>query len=289
MIVLSITNCPPSLRGDLSKWLNEINTGVYIGKLSARVREEVWKRICDNIRDGQATMIYSAANAQGYSILVHNTTWEPVDFDGLTLMKRPLKAEKETVSGENEEGEKPAAAKTQRKKRTANPEKTAYVILDLETTGLECEHDFIIEMGAIRIVDNEIQDRYQCLVKQDISIPEFVQGLTGIEDSMLRTSGANEKDALEGLLKFIGNAMVVGYNIKFDMGFILAACDRQGIVSGIAKTKDVLRIARRKIQGIENYRLETVAGHFFEGAKVQHRALDDCGLVYRVYSKLNEI
>ncbi len=48
MIVITLSDCPPKVRGDLSKWLIEINTGVYVGQVSARVREELWKRICEN-------------------------------------------------------------------------------------------------------------------------------------------------------------------------------------------------------------------------------------------------
>ena len=55
MIVVTLTDCPPRLRGDLSKWLLEISTGVYVGQLSKRVREELWKRICDNLPRGRAT------------------------------------------------------------------------------------------------------------------------------------------------------------------------------------------------------------------------------------------
>ena len=57
-----MTDCPPGLRGDVSKWLFEINTGVYVGSLSARVRDALWSRICENLSAGRATMsaeIYS--------------------------------------------------------------------------------------------------------------------------------------------------------------------------------------------------------------------------------------
>ena len=89
MIVLTIANCPPKLRGDLSKWLLEINTGVYVGRVSARVREALWQRVCENIRDGQATMVFTANNEQHMDFYVHNTAWEPVDLDGIKLMKHP--------------------------------------------------------------------------------------------------------------------------------------------------------------------------------------------------------
>ena len=46
-----MTNCPPSLRGDLSKWLCEINTGVYVGNVSSRVRDAIWDRVCENLKN----------------------------------------------------------------------------------------------------------------------------------------------------------------------------------------------------------------------------------------------
>ena len=49
MVVVTMTNCPSKLRGDLSKWLCEINTNVYVGQISARVRDALWDKICENI------------------------------------------------------------------------------------------------------------------------------------------------------------------------------------------------------------------------------------------------
>ena len=90
MIVLAMTDCPPRLRGDISKWLCEINTGVYVGNVSARVREELWSRVCKNLKNGRATLVYSSNGEQKMEFRVHNTSWTPVDFDGITLMRRPL-------------------------------------------------------------------------------------------------------------------------------------------------------------------------------------------------------
>ena len=56
MVVVTLTDCPPKLRGDLTKWLMEINTGVYVGKVSARIREMLWTRICENLSQGRAIM-----------------------------------------------------------------------------------------------------------------------------------------------------------------------------------------------------------------------------------------
>ena len=90
MIVITLTSCPPKLRGDLSKWLCEINTGVYVGNLSARVRDGLWLRVCENLDNGKATMVYSSNNEQHLEFCVHNGEWIPTDFDGITLIKRPL-------------------------------------------------------------------------------------------------------------------------------------------------------------------------------------------------------
>ena len=65
MTVVTLTNVPNSLRGDLTKWLQEISTGVYVGNINARIREELWKRIVDNIGQGQATMSYARRNEIG--------------------------------------------------------------------------------------------------------------------------------------------------------------------------------------------------------------------------------
>lgn len=90
MTIIVLTDCPPRLRGDLTKWLMEINTGVYVDNLNPRVRDALWERVCDHVKSGRATMVYRANNEQHMQFRVHNTTWGPVDFDGLTLMRRPL-------------------------------------------------------------------------------------------------------------------------------------------------------------------------------------------------------
>jgi CRISPR-associated protein Cas2 len=92
MIVLVLNNCPVALRGDLSKWLMEISPGVFVGKVSARVRENLWSRVCRLLKDGRATMVYNARNEQHLDFRVHGNQWQPIDFDGIKLMLRPSPA-----------------------------------------------------------------------------------------------------------------------------------------------------------------------------------------------------
>ena len=64
MVVITLEKCPLALRGDLTKWLQEISLGVYVGQVSARVRDKLWQRVCEESKNGRATMVYSARNEQ---------------------------------------------------------------------------------------------------------------------------------------------------------------------------------------------------------------------------------
>lgn len=89
MMVLTVTAVPAGLRGDLTKWLMEIAPGVFVGNHSARIRDLLWERTVQLSKDGRALLIYSADNEQGMEFRTHRHSWEPTDFDGLTLMIRP--------------------------------------------------------------------------------------------------------------------------------------------------------------------------------------------------------
>jgi len=94
MMVLILRNIRPGVRGHLTRWLLQPQAGVYVGHPSGRIRDQIWKRICDEIdlKGGSAILIRPAANEQGYQI---ETRGDPTrvftDFDGLTLAKTPRK------------------------------------------------------------------------------------------------------------------------------------------------------------------------------------------------------
>lgn len=89
MTVVVLTAVPPALRGVLTRWLFEIAPGVYVGRVSARVRDLLWERIVDGIGRGRAILVHTARNEQGLAFRVHGHEWRPTDFDGLVLMARP--------------------------------------------------------------------------------------------------------------------------------------------------------------------------------------------------------
>lgn len=91
MIVITLSNCPASLRGDLTKWFFEVSTNVFVGRVSARVRDELWERIVRSCKNGRAVMVYAVNNEQHFQFRVHNSEWKPIDFEGIKLMMRPAK------------------------------------------------------------------------------------------------------------------------------------------------------------------------------------------------------
>ncbi len=88
MTVIVLTAVPPGLRGHLTRWLLEISPGVYVGHVSARVRELMWERIIEFVADGRALMVHSTRGEQRLEFQVHGHDWTPVDYDGITLMRR---------------------------------------------------------------------------------------------------------------------------------------------------------------------------------------------------------
>lgn len=287
MIVVSMTNCPSKLRGDLSKWLLEINTGVYVGRVSARVREALWKRICDNIGDGQATMVFSSNNEQHMDFYVYNTSWRPVDYDGITLMKHP-----NTVNGSanssTEQGFNNVAIQRLNKKRRRNQTISSYALLDIETAGISCESCDIIEIGVVEVSAGKIISKNNWLINVD-KIPGEVEKLTGINMQIIGSEGIDLKTALEKTFDIIEEQNVLIYNADFDLGFLKKKAELCDLEFPYISCIDVLELSKKKIKSAENYKLQTIADTLGINIEQKHRALDDCLLMNEVYIKLNEI
>lgn len=95
MILLIVEKVPASLRGELSRWLMEIATGVFLGRVSALVREELWMLACKKRAQGGVVMVHPWPNEQGFAVKsIGKLSRIPVDMDGLTMIRRPLKAKR---------------------------------------------------------------------------------------------------------------------------------------------------------------------------------------------------
>ncbi len=117
MIVITLTDCPISLRGDLTKWLLEINTGVFVGRVSARVRDHLWERVVSNVKNGRATLVYSTNNEQHMDFRIHHSENEIIDFDGLKLVLHPSRARAKKAAQQRMGFSKAAKMRMAKKKR----------------------------------------------------------------------------------------------------------------------------------------------------------------------------
>ena len=288
MVVVTVSRCPPKLRGDLTKWLIEIDTGVFVGNLNARVRDAVWERICDHIGNGRATMAFSAAGEQKLDFRIHNTEWEPVDHDGIKLVRRNYPSNDDAKYKQQSKAMQQHIDRLAQRKKKAPGNAGNYVVIDIETTGLE-QTDRMIEIGAVRITDGHPEETFAVLLKCGIRISAEIEKLTGITDTMLEQEGISEEEAVKQFQLFCGDSELVGHHIMFDMKFLQSACIRNDLPAFRNKTTDTLRLSRRKLVCSGGYGLTAIADHLEIAYEHSHRALDDCMLTYRIFEKLKEM
>ncbi|HEX2950821.1 MAG TPA: type I-E CRISPR-associated endoribonuclease Cas2e [Armatimonadota bacterium] len=90
MVVLVIEHVPTSLRGQLSRWMIEPRAGLFVGNVSAMVREKLWEYLLKEAPDGGLMMLYNAKTEQGFTIRTSgDTTRKVIDLEGLTLIQHP--------------------------------------------------------------------------------------------------------------------------------------------------------------------------------------------------------
>lgn len=162
-----------------------------------------------------------------------------------------------------------------------------FVVFDLETTGLSAERDEIIEIGAVKVENGKITDRFSEFVNPGIPIPEKIQKLTGINDGMV--SDAKGIDTLlPAFLEFAGNCVFVAHNADFDMSFIKSKCKRLGIDRSFSSL-DTLELSRAMFPQLSKHKLDTVAKHLGVSLENHHRACDDAGATAEIMVKCLDI
>ena len=163
-----------------------------------------------------------------------------------------------------------------------------YVLVDIETTGFSPINDEIIEIGAIKVENNKIVKQYDELIKIDKILPQKITELTGITDNMLK-NGKLPNIVLEEFIKFVGNSIIVGHNVNFDLGFLCNKCKKYLNYNLNNDYIDTLYLARKLVPNAINHKLGTLAKMFnisYEGA---HRGLKDVEITYGVYNSLRKI
>ena len=150
-----------------------------------------------------------------------------------------------------------------------------FCVLDLETTGGTAADGGITEIGAVWVRGGEQLGTFRTFVNPGHRIPRQITMLTGISESMV--ADAPPPDAvLPSLLEFVGDAVVVGHNVRYDLGYLQAALERSGRPRLANPTLDTLKLARRLVRDeVPNCRLGTLADRLRLPHRPSHRALDD--------------
>ena len=165
---------------------------------------------------------------------------------------------------------------------------TTYTVIDVETTGLDPLSDDIIEIAALRVVDGTPMQEFRQLICIDRAVPPDIVRLTGITDASLQENGRPLGRVMDDLLKFIDDAPLVSHNAVFDQRFLTAACHKTSHPVLNNRFIDTLALARRKLTGVPNYKLTTLAAHLGIAIQHPHRAQADCYVTQRIFAKLNE-
>ena len=159
------------------------------------------------------------------------------------------------------------------------------VVFDIETTGFSPVNDRIIEIGAVKIRDGSITDRFSCFVDPQIPIPLRIEQLTHISNDMVKDAKTIDQ-VLPEFLAFIEGSYLTAHNAGFDVGFITENARRLGLYEKPFTYADTLGIARAFLPNLHNYRLETVAKELGVSLGSHHRAVDDAECTAGIYLKL---
>ncbi|MDH7487966.1 MAG: helicase C-terminal domain-containing protein [Anaerolineae bacterium] len=157
-----------------------------------------------------------------------------------------------------------------------------YVALDLETTGLDTERDSVIEIGAVKFRSREVLSTWSSLVNPSRPIPYRITQLTGIREEDVRGAPALAS-VLADLVRFVGNATIVGHSVQFDLAFLA----KQGVLTN-AEAIDTFELASILVPHAPRYSLDILAQTLGVPAAVHHRALDDAQTAMNLFNVLLE-
>ncbi|GBF72038.1 DNA polymerase III subunit alpha [Paenibacillus sp. 598K] len=149
-----------------------------------------------------------------------------------------------------------------------------YVVFDIETTGLSVINNRIIELAGVKMQDGKEIDRFSTFINPHEKIPYHIQQLTNINDEMVKDAPELEP-MLRQFLEFVGDAVLVAHNARFDIGFLQASCKNLGLPEIKNPVLDTLELARFLHPSMKNHRLNTLSDKYKVSLDNHHRAVDD--------------
>ncbi len=161
------------------------------------------------------------------------------------------------------------------------------VVFDLETTGFSPTQNRIIEIGAVKVENGEITDRFSTFVNPQVPIPFRIEQLTSINDNMVMDAPPIE-EVLPEFLDFIGDAVLAAHNASFDVSFIEENMRRLGLWRDFTYV-DTVALARVLLPQLNRFKLDTVAKALHVPLQNHHRAVDDAECTAGIYLKFVEM
>ena len=164
-----------------------------------------------------------------------------------------------------------------------------YVVFDLETTGINCYKDSVVEISAVKVIGGMVEDEFSSLVNPQRSIPYAASRVNGITDAMVADAPPFDK-VLAEFIDFTEGMTLVGHNIhSFDLKFIYR--DSEKFYGGIPGNDyvDTLRLARKYMPQLKRHSLTLLAEYYGISTEGAHRALNDCHMNQQVYEQLGLI
>ena len=163
----------------------------------------------------------------------------------------------------------------------------SYVSFDIETTGFNHLEDEIIEIGAIKVENGEIVDKFETLICPEKLIDFTITELTGISNAMV-LDAPTISEKIISFLDFVDNYVVLGHNVKFDIRFIKAACSK--VKKDFNNTYiDTLDLSRDYLPQLSHHRLQDMCEVFGIDNINSHRALSDCIATHELYQGLMQL
>ncbi|MDD3976046.1 MAG: 3'-5' exonuclease [Candidatus ainarchaeum sp.] len=163
-----------------------------------------------------------------------------------------------------------------------------YTVIDLETTGLSPQKDKITEIAAIKVKNNKIIDKFECLVNPEIPIPVQITEITGITDSMVYRQKTIDK-VLPDLNNFLKDSIIVGHNINFDYSFLKNNLNKYLNLEIDNKTLCTYKLAKKIFPKIVSCRLNSLCNYFNIENKNAHRAMSDVLATNNLFLKFQAI
>ena len=162
-----------------------------------------------------------------------------------------------------------------------------WIIVDLETTGLDAERADIIEIGALRVRDGEVVDTFHTLVRPERPIPDEISRLTGIADADVQ-GAPSEREALARFASFAGETPMVAHNWPFERSFLRDRALRHRLPIEPGDGVCTLNLARVLAPRLMSHRLDYLARRLRIRAEASHRALADAHTAHQLLAKLEE-